>query len=267
VLRNQFIFKIAFQGVAARLVVIPDQHVLKHIPIRIGTSKALDDAVNCICSDNGVGERKLADMPFTQCVPSSSLLYSKALMSLQRALSEEGERISAESMAAATLLQMHEHSMAPSCRGWIAHARGVIRMLELRGPSQIDSDLDAAILHAQSGNIFIDAIQNRTVCFLTNPRWRALLRGGSPFDDAKQDAAHNSMMAVGFSLPGIISLFEDFNSGIRDAKQLVVELNRVCEPLMEWEKLYPVRQTDGWKGSPGQHHAPCGALRPSTPCL
>ncbi|KAK5174099.1 uncharacterized protein LTR77_001179 [Saxophila tyrrhenica] len=232
-LRNRFVFKITFEGVAARLMVVPEQHILRHIPVRIGTNHALDDAVGCVCSD----ERR--DSVCTTIARSQ--MYPKALRSLQRVLTQEGKAISAETMAAATLLQMHEHSMAPSSSGWVTHANGVIRMLELRGPSRMEGDLDGAILHAESGNIFIDALRNRAVCFLTDPRWRALIRSGSAFRNADQDTAHNAMMTVGFSMPGIVARFEDYRSGVRGVEDVVLELSKVCEPLREWQNVFELQ--------------------------
>jgi hypothetical protein len=93
-------------------MVIPEQQVLQHIPRRMGNNRALDDAVKCICSNGS-----------TKPGP----VYSEALVSLQKALNHSGEAVASETLGAAILLQMFEHSVDHAEFRWVVHANGVIR--------------------------------------------------------------------------------------------------------------------------------------------
>lgn len=48
---------------------------------------------------------------------------------------------------------MYEHSVDHDRLGWVAHADGVIQMLQLRGPARVDNELEKAILRTEVGNI------------------------------------------------------------------------------------------------------------------
>ena len=93
-LRNELVFKITFNAVAARLMVISNADILQQIPARIGQSRALDDAVACICKPPTLASQSPSEFP--------SRLYANALTSLQRALQEDEKSAATETIAAAT---------------------------------------------------------------------------------------------------------------------------------------------------------------------
>lgn len=93
-LRNELVFKIKFNVVSARLMVISTQQVLKQIPMRVGHSRALDDAVACICTP----PTSLADPSWT----SPNKKYANALVSLQQAVKDDKTATATETLAAAT---------------------------------------------------------------------------------------------------------------------------------------------------------------------
>jgi hypothetical protein len=199
-LRNEFIFKFNFNALVARMMVVSEKHILQQIPVRIGQSPALDDAVKCIC-----GASQLAKDTCT-----SSPRYAKALQSLQQALQRTEGSVASETMAAALLLQMHEHSVSHTEFAWVAHANGVVKMLELRGPNRIKGALELAIFKAQVGNIFIHAVQNRTECFLAEPEWHSLLTSGNI---GMSNTAMSAMIDFGIYMPGIVRDYEIYKAG------------------------------------------------------
>lgn len=120
-LRGDLVNRIDQRAVAARFMVIPERQVLRHIPRRLGANRALDDAVKCICNASSA--------PLSKPGP----MYSDALYSLQKALDHSEQSMSTETLGAATLLQMFEHSVDHAEFRWMVHANGVINMLRLRG--------------------------------------------------------------------------------------------------------------------------------------
>ncbi|KAK3690784.1 hypothetical protein LTR37_018958, partial [Vermiconidia calcicola] len=202
-LRNVFVFNLKSEATAARFMIVPEHHILNHIAGRIGQSSALDDAVRCICScPKQPTERKTTPL-------AQEKLYLKAINSLQRSLNDPERCLASDTIAAATLLQMFEHSMSPFQQNWVAHANGVIKMLELRGPERINDGLEKAIFQAQFGNIFSKAVQDRSSCFLAESRWRALL------DPPERPEGADSTQSfpwfnVAVFLPGILSNYEQW---------------------------------------------------------
>ena len=96
-----------------------------------------------------------------------------------------------------------------------ASRNGVIKMLELRGPAAIQNDLDRSILRVQTGNIFTNAIRDRTSCFLADPEWIPVLEdamlGASQRDDVAS-AEFSAMVLAGLRFPGIICRYEEVQS-------------------------------------------------------
>jgi len=175
--------------IAARFVVVPSELLLNHIPRRLGEHQALDDAVKVVCNATAPEETTRA--------------YGVALQSLQRSI---GRGITSETMAAAMLLQMHDFSRKHP--QWAVHAKGVVKMLEVRGPDAIRNDLDKSLLQAQIGHIAFDALRQRKLCFLEEPKWNALIKSlrGQDADDAS--AWQNTMLVSGVRFPGLIVRYE-----------------------------------------------------------
>ena len=255
-LRVEFVFKVTQKAVAARFVVIPEHQLLKHIPRRVGHSQALDDAVKCICSTGN-----------NHCSPDTmpAAVYSEALCSLQEALKDLDQSPTSETLAAAVLLQMFEHSVDHSELRWLIHANGVIKMLEMRGPTQIRSELDYCILHAQVGNIFFNAIRSCTSCFLAEPHWLSTLEHAMSDARCGEDALNeewSAMIIIGIRMPGLVYLYEQLrpnSSGVppmlppqrateaqcnMEPRGLVQDLCEVRHGLAAWRERYQIEQKE-----------------------
>jgi len=195
-LRLNFIYKLERDGLAARLAMMPGRHILKHIPQRIGISRALDDAVRCVSVNHNSSAYRSSTF-------ESGGLYLLALRSLQAALYDPILTDTSETLAAAALLQMHEHYIDHPSRRWIHHARGVVTMLQLRGPAKITNSVERAVLQAQTGNIFMAALLSGQECFLASPSWSEVLQS-VPLPDDGEDDVLVQMMRVGLSIPGVL---------------------------------------------------------------
>ncbi|KAK5687463.1 hypothetical protein LTS10_001601 [Elasticomyces elasticus] len=192
-LRLAFLGKMESDDLAARLAMMPATHILKHIPQRIGLNLALDDAVSCIMQG-----------PSTRDICKSSRLYVNALGSLRKALGDPRLVRAPETLAAASLLQMYEQYADLQGQSWILHARGVVKMLQAKGASNLTDDIEKAVLEAQAGNIFMSALTANRQCFLAHPAWRRVLRPTTT--SGGQLNTFMSMVVDGVRFPGIDAL-------------------------------------------------------------
>lgn len=191
-LRALLIDKSEHGQVKASFVVVWERVLLDHIPQRLGQDRALDDAVKLICTSSSLEDSVRA--------------YGTALRSLQRSI-DQG--LSSENMTAATLLQMHD-SFQKQLPSSAVHAEAVVRMLELRGADAICSDLDRGLLQAQIGNIAAYALKQGKACYLTQPKWDAILKSlyRREYGQDTNDSPEMSMMAMGVRFPGFIAQYE-----------------------------------------------------------
>ncbi|EMC99287.1 hypothetical protein BAUCODRAFT_397284 [Baudoinia panamericana UAMH 10762] len=166
-LRMEFIWKLEANLLAARLPMMPTTHVLKHVPQRIGQSRALDDAASCIVQQS----------PDTSAVNSlqGRALYVKALRSLRIALGDPVQLCMPETLTAAAILEMYEQYADQPSHNWIIHAQGVVKMLRYRGVVNISDAIEKAILEAQAGNVFMSALAIGVESFLDHPSWYGIL--------------------------------------------------------------------------------------------
>ena len=167
--------------------------------------------------------------------------YLRALRSLQGALDHDHSSVAAETLAAATLLQMYEHSVASAHGGWLVHAKGVIKMLKLRGPRRMQDPIERSTLQVQVGNIFAEAIRDRKPCFLAEPEWNVHIQQSTfnrSHDPVPQEFA--AMLAMGVRIAGTLCLYEQLQTNATSglALRLFEELNDARQQHQEWLDLY-----------------------------
>jgi len=191
-LRLDYIPRLESHMLSARLVMMSAHTVLQYIPARIGGSTALDDAVRCIMS-----------APLRLGEPDDGpQRYLKALQSLQFALQDGVSARRPETLAAVALLHMYELFVNEAGQGWVSHAQGAIRMLQLRGPSHVKDDIEKAILYAESGNIFMSALEAKAPCFLADPTWSSVLEAAAQPNSGA--GVISPMIVLGIHLPGLL---------------------------------------------------------------
>ncbi|KXL51224.1 hypothetical protein M433DRAFT_157674 [Acidomyces richmondensis BFW] len=217
-LRLNFIYKLDADCLAARLAMMPGRYILKHIPQRIGTSKALDDAVRCVSVPHNSGAH-------VSLTIENGGLYLIALRSLQAALHDPLLANTPETLAAAALLQMHEHYIDHSGRRWIHHARGVVTMLKLRGPARITDGVERAILQAQTGNIFMAALLSGQECFLASPGWSEVIHS-APLTEDGENMVLMKMISTGLPIPGLLRSYSRFMQNLVDDIQDTSDTDR-----------------------------------------
>ncbi|KAI1387319.1 uncharacterized protein F4822DRAFT_279231 [Hypoxylon trugodes] len=111
---------------------------MKYIPGRLSESAALRDAVALMCSTWANARR---NVPTNQLIDPS--LYGKALRNLQRALDDQKQQITAETLAAVTILERLDGVFDTKYPYNVStHGVGVAGLMAVRGPPNIEDELD-----------------------------------------------------------------------------------------------------------------------------
>ncbi|RMZ45311.1 hypothetical protein CA14_006667 [Aspergillus flavus] len=99
--------------------------------------------------------------------------YSKAVHCLKHDLNE-GTGVCDESAAAIMCLSMAELLIPTSRDGWIAHVRGIGRMMELCGPRTFNKPISHQLFLGFRPMILVEACQSRQDTFLSADEWRVI---------------------------------------------------------------------------------------------
>ncbi|KAM0521348.1 hypothetical protein ACHAPE_002828 [Trichoderma viride] len=122
---------------------------IKFVPARIGASPALRDCVAMLCSSWANFRRAL---PVEQIINSQA--YGKALRSLQTALSDERQQLSAETLAAVTIMERVEIAFdARRPRHRAVHGQGMHGLMLKRGPPTLSDELDTCLAFDNMGSM------------------------------------------------------------------------------------------------------------------
>lgn len=122
---------------------------IKFVPARIGASPALRDCVAMLCSSWANFRRAL---PAEQII--SSQAYGKALRSLQVALNDESQQLSAETLAAVTIMERVEIAFdARRPRHRAVHGQGMHGLMLKRGPPKLNDELDTCLAFDNMGSM------------------------------------------------------------------------------------------------------------------
>ncbi|KAK4233388.1 hypothetical protein C8A03DRAFT_19539 [Achaetomium macrosporum] len=145
---------------------------LWHVPLHLGDSEALDHAALSLALAyfgriSGDG----------QVLRNAELSYTRALRSLAVALADSHKRYRSEILCSTLLLGYYE-SFAGTDNGWVKHARGVARLMQLRGARRCyESAFDYSMFLACRGAIISEALASAEPCFLGAPEWRLVPDG------------------------------------------------------------------------------------------
>ncbi|KAE9364403.1 hypothetical protein N431DRAFT_106781 [Stipitochalara longipes BDJ] len=140
------------------------------IPSRLGHSRALDDAVQCICTAYSA-----LLCSHESVIGQDRREYYQALRSLRLACQDKDEVLSSNVLCAAVLLSWYEILADNLDDSWITHVGGCATLVQLRGPAQHKSGFDHALLKAEEGSITIDSFLKHRPCFLDTPPWRSVV--------------------------------------------------------------------------------------------
>lgn len=140
-------------------------------------------------------------------VKESTKVYGRALKDLQRALADSSRMQSEEVLAACSLLSLYEifeggDAMSKSV-GWVSHAQGAARLIELRGPSQhINRQAHHVFLGARLPILF-SAIVRRKRSFLADTEWLTV-----PWRAISGKTYHDVLVDHVTGIPGLLEQFD-----------------------------------------------------------
>ena len=165
-------------------------------------------------------------------VSDASYLYSQALRRLCQTLQDPQKAQTFDVLAATTALNLYEYIAFTSSRGWIHHAQGMAKLLELRGPQAFKDLPDRAILYMNKPILVAKALEARKRTFLEDEEWDA----GYTSNDA--------VLILGdlfARLPGIAETIESFGSCASDFgpapskwKKTRTKISGLIDDLKRW---------------------------------
>jgi len=172
-------------------------------------------------------------------VKESTKIYGRALKYLQKALNDSSRSQSEEVLAACSLLGLYEvfeggDAMNKSV-GWVSHAQGAARLIELRGPRQhIKRQAHHVFLGARLPILF-SAIVRRKKTFLTDIEWLTI-----PWRDVPVKTYHDILIDHATRIPGLLEQFDNLRAkSSPDTQHSLKELLQSCcelkETMTKWE--------------------------------
>ncbi|KAJ9618575.1 hypothetical protein H2204_012994 [Knufia peltigerae] len=152
----------------------------RHLPYRLGHSKALDAAVTCVLASYNLVSHGL---PHDESVELAN--YGVAIRALREELSlaDHPATTSSETLCAALIIAQYELlKPGQSSYSYVTLAGGVSAIFRGSGPGRIQSDFELAIFSSQYPAIITQALLRGEDCFLGDPDWAGVMRRGVPSD-------------------------------------------------------------------------------------
>lgn len=195
---------------------------------------ALDQAFSAL-SVSRVGRSKQD----VRLVKESTKIYGRALKDLQKALADPSRMHSEEVLAACSLLGLYEifegGDATDKSVGWVSHAQGAARLIQLRGPSQhIERQAHHVFLGARLPILF-SAIVRRKRTFLAAIEWLTI-----PWRAVTVKTYHDIIIDHATKIPGFLEQFDTLRSmSSPDTHRALNKLLHSCRELKEtmtkWE--------------------------------
>ncbi|PLB46400.1 hypothetical protein P170DRAFT_457067 [Aspergillus steynii IBT 23096] len=217
---------------------------LAFLPSRYGSSSYLDDAMHCVAARAG------QMLGFPVRASTLSVLYVKALRSLQDVILDKAQILGPDVYCATRLLALYELLGLPDANHWVHHNRGGIKLVELRGPANHRTRFDLMLIKSQGPSIVIDSMYRQEASFFEAPEWQKFFKNAS-IGDADPDLSlwWEFFGAISF-MPGILKdmrlLFTDTSFQLeckRRASEILERTRRMHTSLHEnhirYQRKYP----------------------------
>ncbi|CRG82819.1 hypothetical protein PISL3812_00165 [Talaromyces islandicus] len=101
--------------------------------------------------------------------------YTKALRKLREALRDPSTCFTTETVITVLCICICENIVAQESSSWLSHYNAMSCLIESRGPDRHRTGIERDILLACQYMIIVNAGTDRRPCFLSEPRWKALL--------------------------------------------------------------------------------------------
>ncbi|KAL8737151.1 MAG: hypothetical protein Q9181_001969 [Wetmoreana brouardii] len=141
------------------------------LPGRFGQTQCLDDAICCVAA-------RVRQWITTHGEPCRQTLglYARAVKSLQAALDDPATQFHPNVLCATEVLSIFELLDEERYLAWHLHAAGAATLIRLRGPDAYQTEFEKALLIAQIGPIYTEAVLSVSPCFLQQPAWDAVFK-------------------------------------------------------------------------------------------
>ncbi|KAL2823806.1 hypothetical protein BDW59DRAFT_92368 [Aspergillus cavernicola] len=126
-------------------------------------------------------------------ITSSRHMYSRALNYLSDLISHPRYMRGAETLASAILLNIYEMQDGLSPLSWLAHARGLTTIIQLRGPEAHRTGFGTTLLKSCRSLLVCEAFIRGGRCFLDKPEWQKFL---TEVVEAESRSAKGSQLGI-----------------------------------------------------------------------
>jgi hypothetical protein len=162
--------------------------------------------------------------------------YGQALLALRQTLQDPNRAWSFDALAATTALSHYEYIMFTTRQGWIQHAQGVAKLIEMRGPERFQQWPERAILDVNKLILIAQCLTARKRCFLEGDEWQNVHRAHHP-----EKLYLTSLNDIFAKLPGIVETIQGFESSSVDPAQVkddleatMFKLSNLIQDLQDW---------------------------------
>ncbi|KAI9760607.1 MAG: GAL4 enhancer protein [Chaenotheca gracillima] len=197
-----------------------------------------------------LSSRALAVLYFAKMNGVSSImreglgLYSKALKRLNRALQDKHEVRKTETYESVSVLNLFELISFTSDEGWVHHALGMGRLIELRGPHVLQNPIDRRIYEETRINVVLGALAARKRTFLEQEPWKTVPWALTPHLKSSQAYLEDVLVEI----PGMLEQLEHLKAVETMTPESIAALHADLKPrvdaalrtLVEWRKEWDV---------------------------
>ena len=169
--------------------------------------------------------------------------YGQALLALRQTLQDPIQAWTFDALAATTALSHYEYLTFTTRQGWIQHAQGVAKLIEMRGPERFQQWPDRAILEINKLILIAQSLAARKRSFLEKEEWRNV-KGA----DETEKHFTSSLIDIFAKLPGIVETIQGFESGTMDPAQATddfeatkIKLSTLMQELEDWYNMFALK--------------------------
>ncbi|KAF2233633.1 hypothetical protein EV356DRAFT_199804 [Viridothelium virens] len=161
-------------------------------------------------------------------------LYGRALESLSREIADSDSHSNAQLLSSIVALTLYEMLTFQAATGWVQHAGGLARLLEVLGPKYVQKGHGKLIYEFARSTIIWQCLISRQPCFLEREEWKTV-----PYEFEPQTASsYFHLSNVMASLPRIVMETEELIR-LRGTKEYISTLERLRHEVPETlQKLY-----------------------------
>lgn len=148
---------------------------IEYIPQRIGTSRALDTAVDALlCSHTHMAQAHAQIVANHTPSFESITKYTNAIKTLRITLDNPVKACETETLCAVTLLMICQSFVGSTDGGWMSHGEGAAQILKARKHLKVKDGFEERLLLMLRGPVLFEALTNPKISF-TPMEWRKLV--------------------------------------------------------------------------------------------